>query len=128
MIIILGDRPSRKNLDKSIAFVGTKSYKKLLEWIYNLDIDINDSVLCNINQIKQYDFAPSTGYIETKNLSAEYCEDDQFIVLGRNAEKVAKRLGVNYFYLPHPSGLNRKLNSEEYVKNILKECRDWLTK
>jgi len=42
MIIFVGDKPSAKNLDPEIPFVGTQSYKKLLEWIWEMDINISD--------------------------------------------------------------------------------------
>jgi len=40
--------------------------------------------------------------------------------------KTLKSLGCEHFLMDHPSGLNRKLNDEKYVKSILKACKDYI--
>lgn len=125
MIFIVGDKPSSKNLDPEIAFVGTTSYKKLLEWIYELDIDINDTILCNKSQFKSYGYIDDHK-IETKNLFTDVQKEDKIIALGKNAAKHLDTLKVKYFELPHPSGLNRKLNNKSELKRLLNNCKEWL--
>jgi len=49
---MVGDSPSASNLNPDVAFVGTASYKRLLGWIAELDIDINDVLLCNTEHVK----------------------------------------------------------------------------
>ncbi|CAB5221458.1 hypothetical protein UFOVP247_170 [uncultured Caudovirales phage] len=51
---------------------------------------------------------------------------DKVIALGGFPSKTLNRLGVEHFVLPHPSGLNRKLNDLEYEKRVLEECSDYL--
>ena len=125
MVIIVGDKPSSKNIDSAIAFVGTTSYKKLLEWIYELDLDINNVVLCNKDQFSSYEYIKAYK-VETKNLLVEVDETDKIIALGKNAAKYLNELKVSYFELPHPSGLNRKLNDRKKITEILKNCKEWL--
>lgn len=48
------------------------------------------------------------------------------VALGSFPSRVLSRLGVDHFTLPHPSGLNRKLNDPEYVEAMLKMCRDYI--
>ena len=47
MIYFIGDKPSKKNIDKNVAFVGTRSYKTLLDWIYRMNLNINKICLFN---------------------------------------------------------------------------------
>jgi uracil-DNA glycosylase len=122
VIIFVGDKPSNKNKCPSIPFVGTQSYKRLLEWIWIMDIDISQVRLCN------KDFIHGT-------------YEDWYIPLGNEAEKAVKErlffvwnwkkqkeeiIEPYYFKLPHPSGLNRKLNDKKWLNQQLKECKEWL--
>ena len=123
-IVFVGDKPSAKNIDPNVPFVGTQSYKRLLDWIFRMNIDISDVIMINKDTLYGY------GTIDFK-----------FIALGNEAEKALKNhsreywdvttnkpqpLKANYFKLPHPSGLNRKINDKNYLDNILKECSEWL--
>ena len=47
---------------------------------------------------------------------------DKVIALGGFPSRALDKIGVDHFMLPHPSGLNRKLNDKEYEKRILEEC------
>jgi len=122
MIVFVGDKPSSKNISPYIPFVGTQSYKRLLEWIWEMDIDISRVKLCN------KDFIDGT-------------YEDFYIALGNEAEKAIKdtvfcvwnwKKGVEmeikpyYFKLPHPSGLNRKINDKKFIKQELTKCKEWL--
>ena len=124
MIIFVGDKPSDKNIDENVAFVGTKSYKTLLDWIYRMNLSINDVRLINKNMVHVY--------------PTDLCK---FVVLGNEAEKVIRKhwstywdeptqqsvtIAAEYFKLPHPSGLNRQLNDEEFINQKLKECEEWI--
>jgi G:T/U-mismatch repair DNA glycosylase len=48
------------------------------------------------------------------------------VALGKFPSKVLDNLGVDHFVLPHPSGLNRKLNDREYELQQLEECRKYI--
>jgi len=51
---------------------------------------------------------------------------DKVISLGGFPSKALKKIGVDHFVMPHPSGLNRKLNDPAYEKQALQECKDYL--
>ena len=110
-IVFVGDKPSRKNISQDIPFVGTKSYKTLLDWIYSMNIDITDVVTTNI-----HDFKKRTEKIQFS--------PKKIVALGENASKFLK--GIEHFKLPHPSPLNRKLNDKKTLNSILKECEKYL--
>ncbi len=113
MIVFVGDQPSKKNIDPNIPFVGTQSYKRLLEWIWEMNIDISEVKLLNKDSL--YRFMHNDFHVRPRIIS-----------LGKNAEKVAKVYGGLHFNLPHPSGLNRQNNDKEFIKQKLKECKEWL--
>ena len=69
MIYFIGDKPSKKNTDKNVAFVGTRSYKTLLDWIYRMNLSINS--ICLFNHAR---------FIETNN-------EWGFVVLPNNVDE-----------------------------------------
>jgi hypothetical protein len=115
-IIFVGDKPSPKNIDPNIPFVGTQSYKTLLDWIWRMDLNISNIILCNKDKLDDIVLNMDTyDYYSVKIVS-----------LGREAEKISEVYTDKHFNLPHPSGRNRKLNDKKYVSKILKECKEWI--
>jgi hypothetical protein len=110
-IVFLGDKPSRKNINPNIPFVGTTSYKKLLDWIYRMNIDITKVVLKNTTCDNVYWVCRYPG--------------NKVIALGRSAEKYCKKNDIKCFYLPHPSGANLKANPGRDLDRMLKECEKY---
>ena len=149
MIIFVGDKPSSKNKDPKIPFVGTQSYKRLLEWIWQMNININDVKIVNKDQLF-FDFKSAIKSVYfSENARFEYrISDCKFIALDDNSAKVLDALQVEsvilsgfylgeqtvqkyvyklpYFKLPHPSGRNFKLNDKKFIDSKLKECETWL--
>lgn len=130
MIFFVGDEPSKKNVDPKVAFVGTASYKKLLGWIADMKLSINDVVLLNKDDIKNYTWGQA--YIETGTIvggtySIDLLPQDKFVALGQKARKHLEDMGIECFYLPHPSGRNIKANPGKSLKDKLKACRKYIT-
>jgi uracil-DNA glycosylase len=114
MVIFVGDKPSSKNTDQNVPFIGTKSCIRLNQWVKELTNSdyyiVNSNTQSDITLIQIWSHWPNV----------------KFVSLGNNAEKVLKRLDIESFKLPHPSPRNRKLNDKFYEKKILKECKQWL--
>lgn len=110
----VGDRPTKDNISQLDPFVGTKSYKTLLSWIYRLDVSVSRCLLKNAYDIN--------GREEVMNIPAH----DKVVALGDVASKRLDELKQSHFKLPHPSGLNRKLNDKDFLDSKLQECKDWL--
>lgn len=122
-VLFVGDEPSSRNVNTTVPLVGTSSYKRLLKWIGELDLDIQDVGLLNKKD-------------EILLYGNEY---DVVIFLGKKAEcviRVFSRGQVDYSptlsFLPrfrvidHPSPRNRKFNDPKYETKMLAELKRWL--
>lgn len=124
MTFFVGDEPSKKNKNPEIPFVGTKSYKTLLSWIADLEVNITDVVLTNRENIKVH----NSGAVEVEltTLYTTIEKGDTVIALGDKASKYLKKINIDHFKLPHPSGLNRKNNDKKWLSGELEKCRRYL--
>ena len=113
MIYFIGDKPSKKNIDKNVAFVGTRSYKTLLDWIYRMNLNINKICLFN-----------HKGFINTRLKHIN--EHDAIVALGNVASEALSKENVPHIKIPHPSGLNRVLNDKKTVDRFLRHCKDYI--
>lgn len=108
LVIFVGDKPSSKNLDPAIPFLGTSSGERLREWLRFLDY----SPVAIVNQAQEgFD-----EYIKAQPYGTK------MVALGNIASKRLQGLVFMHLKLPHPSGRNRKLNDSAYVDKVLKEC------
>lgn len=125
MIIVVGDKPSKKNKNPNIPFVGTQSYKRLLEWLWMLDVDVTQVILANIEHVKRHrpDWFVD---VENPHMYTEILPEDKVIALGQKASKYLESIKQEHFKLPHPSGLNRQTNDKSFIKGRLKECRKYI--
>ena len=114
MIYFIGDKPSKKNIDKNVAFVGTRSYKPLLDWIYRMNLSINS--ICLFNYAR---------FIETNN-DRTWSSFDVVIALGNEASKALTKENIPHLKIPHPSGKNYLLNDKKNVDKFLKQCKDYI--
>lgn len=112
-VVFVGDEPSASNVDPSIAFVGAKSFKTLVKWIKFIDPDyyicLNSHTEGCIQAIK---VLHENGFI--------------IVALGKKASERLDSFWNFHFVLPHPSGLNRKLNDKEYVDKCLSNIKRWI--
>jgi len=116
-IVFVGDKPSSKNKHQSVAFVGTPSYKVLLDWVYRMDVDITWTMMMNKDMIRTLDMASD---------ETERYRRHTYIALGNEAAEELDKFKLEYFKLPHPSPRNRVLNDKKLVESKLKECRSYL--
>lgn len=120
-VIFIGSNPSAKSPDNSAFNPDTRSSKILKSWIENLHIDIIYENVCDfktpnnrplsVKEIKQ-----SLPFLIEK---IQKNNPDKIVTLGNTAEKALKIIDCyDFFAAPHPSGMNRKLNDQEYVKKM----------
>lgn len=116
-VLFVGDEPSSKNVDPTIPFVGTPSYKRLLRWIGELDLCLDKVSIINSSMLpdKGYDFVFYLG----ENALNKHSKNFESLVLFGFWSK-----GVRV--IDHPSPRNRKFNDPDYEKKMLQELKTWL--
>lgn len=122
LVYFIADQPAKDNIDPAVPLVGTDSYKTLLKWIGEIDIDITRVRL--YNQVDgPFDHMMSR---ITLNKAVELGQI-KVIALGQKAAMYLKKVGVDeYFILPHPSPKNRLLNDPNYIKEKLGALRRYI--
>ena len=113
MILFVGDKLFKLMKPGARPFEGAKCEKRLKEWIERLAPN-NPS----IRIVNRVDFNFMNEAI------AAYRNGYPIIALGKNASKAL--LDIPHFSLPHPSGLNRKINDKALVQSELDRCKRWL--
>jgi hypothetical protein len=120
-VILIGDRPNpRKNVDLKVPFVGTPSYKVILEWLYRMDVDITRVSTRNAYTV--------SGRNQLLNLPQDLSQV-KIVALGDNASERLKEEGLplkSWFVLPHPSPRNFVLNDKKYLTSRLIACKKYI--
>jgi hypothetical protein len=116
-ILIVGINPSSVNPAKICA-----SIKRLYRWTDDMGIGFFSFTNC----------IPHAGKYTDKDIDYEFLNNcikgyDRVVALGGFPSKALSKLDVDHFVLPHPSGLNRKLNDKSYEREVLKNCSDYLS-
>lgn len=136
-VVLVGSNPTAKNLDPKIPFVGTSSGKILTRWLQVLGIDplharfvnVSDQIVLGNRKLKvsEYDLDRLENDL-VLNLVLDHLSNKplKVVALGKTASDALMRIRVDHFELPHPSGLNRKLNDTAFVATQLKRCADYL--
>lgn len=119
-VVFVGSNPSASSPDSSPFHVSVKSRKTLETWIESINANF---VFVNVCDEKTEDNRPlSISQIRDARDSllaklAQY-PNARIVSLGKIAARALTEAGVrNFLALPHPSGLNRKLNDPELVRN-----------
>lgn len=114
-IIVIGLNPSKKSNSPTI--------KRLNEWLAVMDVRAAsfENLFWEYKVPKK--FRDDDRGLMIRAMVKQY---DKVLALGRTASVTLTRLGVDHFYLQHPSGLNRNLNNKPLVDRMLKECKDYL--
>ncbi len=122
LVYFVADAPTEKNLSPTVPLVGTDSYKTLLKWLGEMNVDITRVRLYN-----QCD-GPFNSPLSQMTLNkAVELQQIKVIALGKKAASYLAKVGINeFFLLPHPSGLNRLLNDEKYVNLKLGACKAYI--
>lgn len=60
------------------------------------------------------------------NLLSSYWKYRKIVALGNEASKILNYMGIEHLKMPHPSGLNRKLNDKQYEEDCIKLLRDYV--
>lgn len=129
VVVFVGSNPSKSSPDSSPFHVSVKSRKTLEAWIQNINANF---VFLNVYDHKTEDNKPlSIATIKESRESLiiklkEYPEA-RIIALGKTASRALSIAGIKDFLtLPHPSGMNRKLNDAREVDNAKESLRKYI--
>lgn len=120
-MLFIGDRPTKRNKHPDVAFVGTKSYKTLLDWMRRMDLDVSKVYMVNAYDIH----GEPSKYLYGLNIHWKK------VALGKSAtnrllELEGRVQPLEWFDLPHPSGLNRKTNDKKTLAAELQKCKEFI--
>ncbi len=119
LVYVIADKPAKDNVTPEVPLVGTASYKTLLGWLADMDVDIT--------RVRMYNQSDDPfGNILSKTSLNRAIELGQIrvVALGQKAATYLKKTGIrDYFLLFHPSGRNRLTNDKEYVSMVLDQCK-----
>lgn len=131
-VVFLGSNPSCSS-PYNDPFSHCKSANKILsEWIPALGLTRDQVYFANVANYK----TPRNRPLKKSEIKAELprlakqLDGKVIVTLGKTAQEAATMLieaGLNTTALvsmPHPSGLNRKLNNKEWVHAQLKEAKE----
>lgn len=112
-VLVVGLNPSRKG-------GSSPTLKRLYMWMDYLNLQY----VSFINLYEGYEISESScNSAKIREYSKEY---DKIISLGTSSSSALNRMDIDHFDLPHPSGLNRKLNDHNYVHERLELCKNYL--
>lgn len=128
-ILFLGQNPSRVSPDT--AFYNTKSMNVLQSWISRAGItgDIHFANVFDDHTMKKFPKKLITERILSGKIGVDFKDYDIIYLCGVIALKAMDIYlkgdwrNTNTVYLPHPSGLNRKLNDAKYIESKIEEMR-----
>lgn len=121
-ILVVGQNPGNRTFRKrdSAPNIGS-SIGRLYDWMSYMNIDIYSF----------HNVCTQTGNVTKKDIDYELLKSvtegyDKIVALGEFASEALKHIERDYFKLPHPSGLNRKLNDQSFVKKVLYDCKKYI--
>lgn len=131
-ILFLGSNPSIKSGSLKPFWYDTKSTAVLAQWIDLTGVSVENVSFLNVSNIPTPNNRPlkvSEIKANLKRLAGEIEYDyypEKIVALGRAAEKALTLLHIPHFAMPHPSGLNRKLNDKAYVAEKINGLKNYL--
>ena len=124
-IVFIGSNPSIKSSKLTPFWSDTKCAKVLKYWLEQLkDSDselffynVSDQPTENNRPLKISEIKENLQTLKDKLQVFELHKIDiKVVALGKTAEKALTLLRIPHIAMPHPSGLNRKLNDKAYVQ------------
>lgn len=134
-ILLVGSNPSQSANSTAAFDMSSKSGKTLREWI--LKADLHDYIFYNVankptpknRPLKKSEIVIALPALENniKWQESFYKEPIYVIAIGKTAAKALTLLHMPFYEMPHPSGLNRKLNDPAYLEEKIKGLKEYLS-
>lgn len=126
-ILFIGSNPSSKASSTEAFTVDTASGRILREWTQGIEGTIlYDNIASQITEnnrpLNQNEMAhASASLLERINR----INPDRLVALGKSASQTLEKLKLKFLEMPHPSGLNRKLNDARYVREKIQGLQQY---
>lgn len=136
-IVFVGSNPSQRSSSIVPFWYDTKSNKVLQGWLNEVVFASEQPITESLHYLNVSN-QPTPGNRPLKiseiraNLDRLNTDininvvPDKIIALGKTAEKALTLLGLEFYAMPHPSGLNRLLNDPKYVEEKIKGLKAYL--
>jgi uracil-DNA glycosylase len=129
-IAFIGSNPSHLSKDNQAFSIETKSRKTLEKWIEEAGLFTGEYhlTLHNVSDIKTENNRPLTVneiHDNSHKLRLKFFSYKKVVALGKTAHKALSLAGIPHLEMPHPSGMNRKLNDPNYVKECIDKLREY---
>ena len=129
-ILFIGSNPSQKAESDEAFTSDTASGRIVRSWVEGISGTILfDNIVSqkteNNRPLNSNEMALATvSLLERINR----INPDRLVALGKSAAKTLKKMKLNFLEMPHPSGLNRKLNDKIYVEEKIKALKAFCTR
>ena len=131
-VMLVGSNPSCSAETLEPFCHTTRSGKTLRTWLEMLSLPSNFCFhFCNLRDLP----SPSNRCLSAREIresipsllsKIESVRPHKLVALGRTSERALKMLDVSFFSMPHPSGLNRKLNDKLLIAGKIHELRQFI--
>jgi uracil-DNA glycosylase family 4 len=130
-VLFVGTNPSEKSKTNTAFEPGTKSMNTLLGWVEQAGIsETGTKYWGNIYNQKTPNNRPLTKAeikegVQQLQGKIDWLQPTHIVALGQTASKALALYGIKHLELPHPSGLNRKLNDPKYVEETIQKLKEY---
>ena len=131
--MIVGANPSLRSTTSKAFDQSTKSGTLLRDWIGPAwDSTFCEFALTNVyGQPTPDNRPPNKAEIEEGKEALkefiQYFNPHRIVSIGKVPAKVLTQMGLEFYEMPHPSGLNRKLNDKEWAEEKIKGLRHYIS-
>lgn len=127
-VVFVGSNPSTSSPNNTPFHPSTKSRKVVDAWVWGTGLDI-EPVFLNVSDIPIANNKPlklDDSMLSIFAIKVGAHVDAPVVALGATAATALRRVGIHCLCLPHPSGMNRKLNSPEYVEHTIETLKVYI--
>jgi len=125
-VLFVGSNPSRSSPSRLVPFVGTKSHTVLSRWL---------DECCGGMEVWAVNVHEEPGAVRARHIHqgagklaslVQMLWIDKVVALGRIAQEACWEAGIEFYPMPHPSGLNRVLNNKQGTVVTVRRMREYL--
>lgn len=117
-ILIVGHSPSPSSTKRK----GNPTLERLNRWLDACDVRIysfTNLAPSSAGSLKKAEINDTMFHEIFKNYN-------KVITLGKEVKQYTKKMGYDFYELPHPSPLNRNLNDKNYEKAVIKGLQSFI--